>query len=41
MYKINNPMKADLLPYIVKLYAEKLNKEYLLDYRESNTKIHC
>jgi hypothetical protein len=40
MYKINNPMKADLLPYIVKLYAEKLNKEYLLDYRESNTKIH-
>ena len=40
MYKINNPMKADLLPYIVKLYAEKLNKEYLLEYTESNTKIH-
>ena len=33
-------MKADLLPYIVKLYAEKLNKEYLLEYTESNTKIH-
>jgi len=40
MVKINNPMKADLLPYIVKLYAEKLNKEYLLEYRESNTLIH-
>jgi hypothetical protein len=40
MYKINNPMKADLLPHVVKLYAKKLNEEYLLEYRESNTLIH-
>jgi hypothetical protein len=40
MYKINNPTRADLLPDVVKLYAKKLNKEFLLEYTESNTKIH-
>ena len=40
MYKINKPTRAGLLPVVVKLYAEKLNKEYLLGYKESNTKIH-
>ena len=40
MYKINKPTRAGLLPDVVKLYAEKLNKEYLLGYKESNTKIH-
>jgi len=40
MYKINNPMRADILPYVVRLYAEKLNKEYLPIYSESNTIIH-
>jgi hypothetical protein len=40
MYKINKPTRAGLLPVVVKLYAEKLNKEYLLEYRESNTLIH-
>jgi hypothetical protein len=40
MYKINKPTRAGLLPVVVKLYAEKLNKEYLLGYTESNTKIH-
>ena len=40
MYKINKPTRAGLLPDVGKLYAEKLNKEYLLGYKESNTKIH-
>ena len=40
MYKINNPIKADILPHVVRLYAEKLNKEYLPIYSESNTLIH-
>ena len=26
MYKINKPTRAGLLPVVVKLYAEKLNK---------------
>jgi hypothetical protein len=39
MTKINNPMKADILPYVVRLYAEKLNKEYKLFFNVKDAKI--